>query len=235
MRWMHLRLEAPLASFGGEAIDPQGVIYDFPAQSMLTGLFANALGWTRSMKKEHQMLQDRIVFGAVHDEDPTFGRMTDYQTAQLGKADTAWSTRGTPIGRAGGANTYSGAHRRWRDYHCDLRLSVVVRLDPEHGAPTLEDLAVAIERPARPLFIGRKPCLPTIPIFRGWVQERNIRAALRSVAPAGRRCPAAWPYAAGTDEADITMFVTDERNWISGLHGGARRICRGRLEGTNDR
>ena len=108
MRWMHLRLEAPLASFGGEAIDAGGVIRDFPAQSMLTGLFGNALGWTRTMRAEHQSLQDRIVFGAVHDHEPALRRMVDYQTAQLGKSDKAWSARGTPIGRAGGGQDLSG-------------------------------------------------------------------------------------------------------------------------------
>ena len=232
MRWMHLRFEAPLASFGGEAIDARGVIRDFPAQSMLTGMFANALGWTRAMRVEHQRLQDRIVFGAVHDEDPALRRTSDYQTAQLGKADKAWSTRGTPIGRAGGANTYLGAHQRWRDYHSDLRMAVVVRLDPAQQAPSLDDLAAALDQPARPLFIGRKPCLPTARIFHDWVEGSNARAALRTVAPEGRECPAVWPYTEGADGADVTTFVTDERNWVSGLHGGARRICRGRLGGA---
>ena len=45
MRWMHLRFQAPLAAFGGEMIDAHGVIRNVPAQSMLTGLLANALGW----------------------------------------------------------------------------------------------------------------------------------------------------------------------------------------------
>ena len=47
MPWMHLRLCAPLAAFGSTAIDALGVTRDFPAQSMLVGLLANALGWTR--------------------------------------------------------------------------------------------------------------------------------------------------------------------------------------------
>ena len=41
-------------SLGGEAIDAYGVIDEFPGKSMLTGLFANALGWTRGMREEHQ-------------------------------------------------------------------------------------------------------------------------------------------------------------------------------------
>ena len=44
-RYLVLRLASPLIAFGGEAIDNLGVIRDFPALSMLTGLLANALGY----------------------------------------------------------------------------------------------------------------------------------------------------------------------------------------------
>ncbi|WP_420635255.1 type I-E CRISPR-associated protein Cas5/CasD [Candidatus Palauibacter sp.] len=234
MRWLHLRLRAPLASFGGEAIDARGVIRDFPAQSMLTGLFGNALGWTRSMRKEHQALQHRIVFGAAHEEDPGLRRMTDYQTAQIGKRDRAWTIRGVPAGRKGGPQTYQGSHQRWRDYHSDLRLTLVLRLDPGDDAPTLDDLGASLKRPARPLFIGRKPCLPAAQIFEAWIDEPDICAALRAALPEGRDYYALWPYSEGAAGADVTRFVTDERNWLSGLHGGARRICTGRLIGRDD-
>ena len=230
MRWMHLRFETPLASFGGETIDARGVIRDFPSQSMLTGLLANALGWTRSMRAEHQELQNRIVFGALHERDPGMRRMTDYQTAQLGKSDQMWSTRGFPIGRAGGAQTYLGAHQRWRDYHADLRVSVVLTLVPASAEPSLEQVAAALDRPARPLFIGRKPCLPTSRIFRGWLEELDVLGALECVAPEAEECPAIWPFSGGAEGGRMAM-VTDQRNWISGLHGGARRVCIGRLTG----
>ena len=147
MRWMHLRLRAPLAAFGGEAIDARGVIRDFPAQSMLTGLLGNALGWTRGMRAEHQALQGRIVFGALWERETAVdGRMTDYQTASIHKDDQAWTTHGAPAGRAGGAATYAGSHQRWRDYHADLHLSVVLRLDPD-DVPPIQDL--------RPMNSGR--------------------------------------------------------------------------------
>ncbi len=231
MRWMHLRLEAPLASFGGEAIDAFGVTRDFPSQSMLTGLLANALGWTRAMREEHQNLQERIFFGAVHDSDPAMRKLTDYQTAKLGSADKAWSTRGYPIGRSGGPATFKGSHQRWRDFHADLRLSVVLRLVLDDTAPLLDTLEAALSRPARPLFIGRKPCLPTAPIFHGWIEDRSLVNALCRVAPEGVECEALWPRSAGTEKADAVFSMTDERNWISGLHGGMRQVCRGRLRG----
>ena len=234
MRWMHLRFCAPLAAFGGEAIDARGVTRNFPAQSMLTGLLANALGWTRSMREDHQSLQDRIVFAALWEQDVGLSRMTDYQTAHLGKNDRAWTTRGIPVGRGGGPATYAGAHQRWRDYHSDLRLAIVLRLEPPDASPTLADLAKALARPSRPLFIGRKSCLPSAPIFTGWVTHAvDARAALRAVAPnGGTGLLAFWPESEGTRGAHRTMDVTDERNWVSGLHGGGRRLCEGRLTAT---
>ena len=236
MRWMHLRFQAPLAAFGGEMIDAHGVIRNVPAQSMLTGLLANALGWTRTMRAEHQALQDRIVFGAVWERNVALSRMTDYQTAQLDKNDRAWTTRGVPAGRAGGAATYAGAHQRWRDYHADLRLAVVLRLDPADANPTIDALAAALDRPARTLFIGRKSCLPSARIFGGWVTDApNARAALRAVAPADASgLLAFWPETEGGADAYRTTTVTDERNWASGLHGGGRRICEGSLASARD-
>ena len=236
MRWMRLRLQAPLAAFGGEAIDAHGVIRDVPSQSMLTGLLANALGWTRAMRQEHQDLQDRVVFGAMWEHDAGLGRMTDYQTAQLGQKNQAWTTRGTPAGRDGALGTYAGAHQRWRDYHTDLQVEVVLRLEPADMAPTLADVANALDHPARPLFIGRKSCLPSARIFNGWVEEAiDARAALQEVALARATAFLAfWPESEGVGGAHRTMDVTDERNWISGLHGGARRLCEGWITSSSN-
>lgn len=235
MRWMHLRLRAPMAAFGGEIVDAHGVIRDLPAQSMLTGLLANALGWERSMRAKHQALQDRIVFGAVWERDIGLSRMVDYQTAQLGKNDRAWTTCGAPAGRDGGAKTYEGAHQRWREYHADLRLSVALRLEPDDYSPTLDELHAALDRPARPLFIGRKCCLPSSPIFGDWVEAPSAREALENIAPTGSAgLFAAWPAAEGKDGSNRITTVTDERNWISGLHGGGREVCEGSITSSRE-
>ena len=217
-----------MAAFGGEIVDAHGVVRNLPSQSMLTGLLANALGWVRSMRAEHQALQDRIVFGAVWERDIGLSRMTDYQTAQLGKTDRAWTTRGVPAGRDGGAATYVGAHQRWREYFADLQLSIVLKLEPEETSPTLDELHSALDRPARPLFFGRKSCLPSSPICGGWVEAPSAREALEAVAPAGSaELFASWPAREGTDGSNRVTTVTDERNWLSGLHGGGREVCEG--------
>lgn len=245
MRHLVLRLEAPLVSFGGEAIDSHGVVDDFPAASMLTGLLANALGWRRGHDAtKHQRLQDRLVFAARLDREGR--RLTDFQTAKLGADDCGWTTRGRPEGRAGGAETYKSPHLRYRDYDADRICVVVLRLDPTDEPPTLEDLARALDEPARPLFIGRKPCLPAVRLLGGWSDGDDARTALARVAWQGLesattrerrqaapfRLRAQWPegegpYVRGRDER---RPVTDERNWLGGLHGGGRTVIRGLLE-----
>ena len=238
MRHLIINLEAPLMAFGGETIDNLGIIRPFPAVSMLTGLFANALGWRRIERQRHQQLQDRMVFAARIDREPAGGvRMTDFQTAQLAANDRGWTTRGAPEGRAGGANTYLAPHLRYRDYYADMRVTVALRLEPAKGQPTLDELAAALQEPARPLFIGRKPCLPSAPLFGGFAEGDTALAALLSVAPAddgrGDSCRLQWPRGEGVDDIDAsrTQMITDQRNWgSSGLHGGGRWVCEGSVE-----
>ena len=238
MQHLILNLESPLISFGGETIDNHGVTRRFPAASMLTGLLANALGWRRVERDRHQRLQDRFVFAARIDREQAGGlRTTDFQTAQLGRNDRGWTTRGTPEGRAGGANTYDAPHLRWRDYLADLRVTVALRLEPADEEPTLDDLEAALNEPARPLFIGRKPCLPSGPLFAGQRDAESALAALIDTpidsgdAGDGADIRLLWQ---GDEPADGVRVVnaymlTDERNWRSGLHGGGRQVHEGTL------
>lgn len=234
MRHLLLNLEAPLMAFGGETIDNLGVIRPFPAVSMLTGLFANALGWRRVERQRHQDLQDRIVFAARIDREPAGGvRMTDFQTAAITNSDQSWTTRGAPEGRGGG--TYTN-WLRYRDYYADMRVAVALRLEPADDAPTLDALAQALQEPARPLFIGRKPCLPSVPLFGEFAEGDTALAALLSLAPAedprGGPCRVQWSRGEGVDdiEASRTHMITDQRNWVSGLHGGGRWVCEGSVD-----
>ena len=238
MRHLIIKLESPLMPFGGEMIDNLGVIRPFPAASMLTGMFANALGLRRVAPDRHQRLQDRIIFAARIDREPAGDLpITDFQTAQLGASDRGWTTRGVPEGRAGGAATYNAPHLRYRDYFADMSVTVALRLEPPDDAPTLDDLADALDEPKRPLFIGRKPCLPTDQL-RGDFQEgyTALDALLKVPLSEPRveeesRVRLMWPESESVDglSASRSYMLTDKRNWLSGLHGGARTVCNGSL------
>lgn len=211
-------------SFGREAVDARGPVSDFPAASMLTGLLANALGWRREWREQHARLQARLYFAARLDRPGT--RLTDFQTAQLGRNDQGWTTRGVPEGRAGGAATYNAPHIRFRDYDADKRVTVALRLHEADEAPTLDDLSAALDAPARPLFLGRKPCLPTAPLLRGLVDAESLLQALASVPLPDDAGPvrALLPLSEAAEPRDERRRVTDARDWISGVHAGEREV-----------
>lgn len=235
MRWLVLHLSAPLMSFGGETIDARGVTRDFPAASALTGLLGNALGYDRRDTTALDRLQARLVFGARREAEPPLGRVTDFQTAKLEHDDRGWTTRGSE-GRAGGKSTYDSPYIRPRDYHADAApwadpggVAVVLRLDPAEEAPDLDALAAALDRPERPLFIGRKSCLPAAPLNKGFLEAASAHDALIALpARPGETLRATWPAEEGA-AADRVHDLTDQRNWRSGLHGGSRRVAEGRI------
>ena len=233
--WLVLRLDAPLMAFGGIAVDHVRPTWDFPAASMMTGLIGNAMGLHWRDAEQHQVLQDRLIF-AVHVEREGFA-LTDVQNAELSGLDTGWTTRSVPAQRTGARKTYERPHRRRRTYHADAALRLVLRLRQAGQPPTLATLADAFRCPARPLFIGRKPCLPSRPLIapnpKCWVEGPDAYGALCAVAsrsPSAMRKRALWPAGEGPEQGtaiDRIVDRADMRNWRTGLHGGSRRVVEG--------
>ena len=202
-------------------MDALGVITDFPAASMLTGLLANALGWQRHHRDSLARLQQRLHYAARIDREGD--RFTDFQTAQLGGDDKGWTTHGVPEGRAGA--TYGSPHIRRRDHDADKRVVVALRLDSIDEAPTLSDLADALDEPARPLFLGRKPCLPSGRIAAGIVEADGFLQALETLPPPpGKSTRVLLPESEEREPHDERRVWSDRRNWHSGVHGGTRTV-----------
>lgn len=254
-----LLLDAPLMAFGVPQVDEIGRTGQFPGRSQIAGLIGNALGWTHGDTRLLQGLQARLsVAGVLLREGEA---VRDYQTVDLGQPfldGAGWTTRGAPEQREGGSAA-TGTHIRHRWYRADAVVLVAVGLLPaggEGGQPDIAAVARALEFPARPLFIGRKNCLPALPPFAGTVTAADPLAALaegmrlppvaaRRLAIAGRsrgedalltEWPARLPVPAslrtpampdGYDE-DV---VFDSRDWANQLHGGTRRVRRQRLTG----
>lgn len=223
-RVLLMRLEAPLVAFGDMQVDAHGPVSDLPAASMLTGLFANALGWRRTDRAAQQRLQDRLVHAARRDRSA--GRFVEFQTARLGKADRAWTTRGRIEERAGGATTYDSPHLRYRAHDADLCVHVALYLAPADEAPDLDTLAAALDEPFRPLFIGRKPCLPATRLLAGLVEADNLLAALTGepLAPPRGRADAPvlieLPGVETPPEGFRPVHRAERRDFTAGVHTG---------------
>ena len=223
MRCLLLVLEAPLMSFGREMVDARGPVADFPAASMLTGLLGNALGWRREQRDAHAGLQDRLRFAVRLDRAGQV--FTDFQTAQLGKGDVGWTTRGRREGRAG--DSYESPHIRLRDFAADASASIALTLAPEVDPPTADDLAAALMHPARPLFLGRKPCLPSRPLLYRVTDHDDLLVALATMPPAEDAVATPLvqlPEDVTAAPGDELRPISDERDWISGVHGGGRTV-----------
>lgn len=229
-----LRFDAPLMSFGGVVVDQLNPTWRFPGKAMLVGLFGNALGWDHRDTDKLQTLQARLRFAARWDSEAEL--LTDYQTVDLGQPSmvgTGWTTHGRPEERGRGEAT-KGTHIRYRDYWANAVITVAIALDGE-GEPSIDDLERALRTPARPLFIGRKPCLPAGPLLVGRRQATGVKAALAAepLAEIGPRrrpkaIPALWPLDEG--EGAETEEYYDRRDWANNIHRGAERYAVGTLE-----
>lgn len=242
-RYLLLRLEGPLMAFGDVMVDAIGPIRDAPAASMLTGLLANALGVRREETGQLQRLQDRLVYGTRIDRPGE--RFTELQNALLYEDEKGWTTRGKPAERAKSPSYHVGrqgrrqlTHQRKRDHDADKRVTVALRLDPAEEAPDLDAIAAALDEPARPLFLGRKPCLPSHRILLGFRETDSLHAALMAepLANPGHRPHWTLPErialflpaneAHKLKKSRETRFC-DQRDWNAGIHAGEVRLATG--------
>ncbi|WP_297529623.1 type I-E CRISPR-associated protein Cas5/CasD [Thiohalobacter sp.] len=250
MKALILRLDAPLMSFGGVMIDQHGFIERFPGTSLLTGLVGNALGWGHGDFERLEALQARLAYAARWDVLPV--RIVDYHTVNLGqpkmkgyatgKEPLGWTTRGVPEGRGKGEAT-KGTHIRYRHYWADGLMTVALAL-AEEGNPDLDAVRDALAHPARPLFLGRKACLPARPLLDPVpVREGpDLLAILRDVPRWDRngqpqdeagKAEACWPAELGFPKGTGGEIrrVYDLRDWANQLPAGSRERAEGILGG----
>lgn len=244
---LQLRFDGLLMSFGGVMVDHHGPTDRFPGLSLLTGLFANALGYRHSDTDALETLQSRVEFAARWDIEPE--PIEDYHTVDLaqpkmiGYADIkkksehgGWTARGMPEHRAGGDDARYGTHIRRRHYWADGVMTVAAAL-LRHEKPDTLDLETALKCPARPLFLGRKTCLPSGPILIGRVEGQDVLMALRMTprftrpgrAAVGTEMEACWPARLGAGDGARTVTVYDRRDWRNQVHTGSRLRAEGRI------
>lgn len=230
-----LRLDAPLMSFGGVVVDQINPADRFPGRSLLAGLIGNALSWVHDDTDRLNDLQNRLRHAARWDAVPE--RVVDYHTVDLGQPsmhDTGWTTRGRREDRGSGAAT-SGTHQRYRHYWANGCATVAVTLVGDAAPPDLEAIEAALQAPARPLFLGRKTCMPATPVLLGRRSAARLRDALAAepLADIGARhrparLEACWPLDEGGGAHAVEL--ADLRDWRHNVHRGTQRYAVGLLE-----
>lgn len=238
-----LRFDAPMMSFGTTAVDNLGRTGPFPGRSLLTGLLGNALGYDHRDQDKLTALQARLRHAVRRDCGGEVRE--DYQTVDLGQPSlldqVAWTTRGRLDPRGGSSENKVGTHIRRRFYLVDSVFTVSLTVAPSDEVPTLDELEAALARPARPLFIGRKCCLPAAPILLGRVQAPNVRAAVVvAESPKHRatdeRMRLWWPLGDAPEHEAAAHRIehTDERDWHNQLHVGNYVMLESSHERSNE-
>lgn len=165
--FLALRLEGPLQSWGFDSQYNRRNTGLMPTKSAIAGICCAALGLPRGSDEEQEFLSKfnavrmtaiAIPRQGVKKELPV-RRLQDYHTVQNTKT-------------ADGKN--KDCHITHRQYLTDASFGVVL----EGTSSLLERIAIALENPVWGIWLGRKTCIPSAPVFAGLEEHRDVALRL---------------------------------------------------------
>ena len=189
---------------------------------MITGLVANALGYDHGEFDRLQKMQRSLTYGARRDQKGSV--KTTFQTADLGQEhlaatkasnNPAWTTWGK-IDKRGGGSASKGTAQIYPEY---LVRSVYTVAFTCHISP--DRIAKALQYPERPLFIGRKTCLPACQLYVGQADHDSVQAALTDFWPDGQETCPIWH-----EDTSGSIIAHDMRSWKNDIFSGQRVVRR---------
>jgi len=165
---LFLRLEGPMQSWGERGRWSVRDTAPEPTKSGVIGLIACAMGYRTD--EQIRPLSEKTRMGVRCDAP---GRLiTDYHTVGGGyDYPTLLTAAGKPKKSSGKPHT----EITWRDYLCDASFLVVLQSDDE---TLIAQMAHALQHPVWPVYLGRKSCPPSRPVFDGTGQYETLKDAL---------------------------------------------------------
>ncbi len=163
MRFLALRLEGPLQSWGFDSQYNRRNTGLLPTKSAIAGMCCAAMGLSRGCEEERQFLES---FGALRMTAIAIPRSSDKQkplpVRRLQDYHTVQNTR-----RANGAinNDCVLTHRM---YLTDSAFGVMLEGNDE----VLTKIAEALADPKWGIWLGRKACIPSAPVLAGLKDNR---------------------------------------------------------------
>jgi len=166
---LFLRLEGPLQSWGERGRWSIRDSAPEPTKSGVIGLIACALGVNQD--EQIKALSESVQMG-VRVDVPGI-RLTDYHTIGGGAAEPMLLTaEGKPKKSSGSPHTEIS----YRDYLCNASFLVAL----QGKTVVIEQMAAALQAPAWVIFLGRKSCPPTRPVFDGIGDYADLHSALKT-------------------------------------------------------
>lgn len=166
-----LRLAGPLQSWGTSSRFQIRRTDLYPSKSGVLGMLLCAMGITRKDSTAALEPLNRLLMGVRVDQSGTVG--WDYHTAGA-KIGIRQAEDGRPK-KTQSTGEYETLVSR-RQYLYDASFFVVLMGDKD----TIADCRKALDDPAWPIFLGRKSCVPSEPVFIGTGHFDSLTAALES-------------------------------------------------------
>lgn len=182
-QYLVFQLYAPLASWGLEATGEMRHSSAVPGRSALLGLLAAAVGIRRDEEQRLNAFNQHYYFAVC----PRFSQQTrlrDYHTVSMPRENRKrfYATRRDELLLA---PQEVETVVTLREYYGDAYYHVAVRATPQ--APlSLQALQTALQKPHFPLYMGRKACPLSLPLFP-YLATGSLAHVM---AQAGQRLPA---------------------------------------------
>jgi CRISPR system Cascade subunit CasD len=175
VEFLVFQLRAPLSSWGDVAIGEYRGSYEHPSESALIGLLGAALGIRRENEHSHAALRTSLVFAVGIQSSGKLLR--DYHTAQVpGRVALKGRPHATRKHELSVPKDDLGTILSTRDYRQDGAALIAIQSRP--GAQySLEELAQALRRPRFTLYLGRKSCPPSAPLYPQVIATDCVRTA----------------------------------------------------------
>ncbi len=183
---LFLRLEGPLQAWGERARWSVRDSAPEPTKSGMVGLLACALGLSDDDDLRELSVSVRLGIRCDRPGVP----LVDYHTVVEGVLSAEGKIKMNSKTKK--AETVVS----WRHYLCDASFLAAVRAE----ASLVERLSGAVQAPHWPVYLGRKSCPPSRPLFEGAANHASLEEALL-----------AWPYrsADGSTEPVVVRAVVE--------------------------
>lgn len=163
---LFLRLEGPLQSWGDTSKFVMRHTMEAPTKSGVLGLVCSAMGLSRKDAEARLAELNKLAMGVRVD--------------RAGMRWWDWHTVGARIGMTTAAGTVKtgaqGTVIKRLEYLADASFLVALQGD----SSLVEEVASALREPKRPLFLGRRSCPPSRPIWDGDGCFASLEEALKS-------------------------------------------------------
>ena len=193
------RLSGPLASWGEIAVGERRSSWPRPSKSAVLGLVAAALGYDRHDAGAHASLNDGLNFAVRVDTpvrsagngvatDDNLKPLRDFHTAEF-PPQILVKEADKSLPRAATRADHLRAIKFCRDRRINPVLSerwywtnmtataALWRKDGEAAAPTPAEIERALREPVFALYLGRKSCPPSRPLFPEIISAEDLSAA----------------------------------------------------------